>query len=285
MADDGVSGFAPEGGPRVREAGLDCAGLDVSWARSRPAHVLRELILRGLLSPAMDVYTRRRVTGTESLSGLEAPVLFVANHSSHMDTPAILCALPGRWRRRTAVAAAADYFYRRRGTAHAMSLAFNTVPVRRDGGGLAPSSASHLDLLIDERWNLLLFAEGTRSRDGSIGRLRSGAAVLALEHGIAIVPIHVSGTREAMPPGQRWMHREPGRHLSRRRPIEIRFGAPIRPRAGEHRGEVMERVRLFFAASGAVTTPDEPSRPGNGRGAAAGGLPTRLTGARTSAKS
>jgi 1-acyl-sn-glycerol-3-phosphate acyltransferase len=220
---------------------------------------VRELILCGLLGPAMVVYTRRRLAGREQLGQLDAPVLFVANHSSHMDTPAILRALPGRWRRRTAVAAAADYFYRKRGTAQIMSLVFNTVPVRRHGGGLAPGSASHLDRLIADRWNLLLFAEGTRSRDGNVGRLRSGAAVLAAEHDLPIVPVHVTGTRDAMPPGRRWMHRRPGRPLSGRHATEIRFGAPIRAREGEDRTEVMERVRLFFAASGAVTTPDERS--------------------------
>ena len=224
-----------------------------------PARWVRELILCGVLGPAMGIYTRRRLAGRQRLGDLEGPVLFVANHSSHMDTPAILRALPAKWRRRTAVAAAADYFYRKRGVAQIMSLVFNTVPVRRHGGGLAPGSASHLDRLIGERWSLLLFAEGTRSRDGSVGRLRSGAAVLAAEHDLAIVPIHVSGTRDAMPPGRRWMHRRPGRPLSRRHPTEIRFGAPIRPRQGESRTEVMERVRAFFAASGAVTTPDDRS--------------------------
>ena len=241
-----------------QQANGNCAKADVRWARSRLARALRELILIGVLGPTMDVYTRRRVRGTEHLGDLEAPVVFVANHSSHMDTPTILRALPRRWRRRTAVAAATDYFYRKRRTAHAVSLLFNTVPMQRSGGGLESDSASHLDGLIDDRWSLLVFAEGTRSRDGSIGRLRSGAAVLAAAHELDIVPIHVSGTHAVMPPGRRWMRRKPRRHGSRRHPIEIRFGAPIRRRADEHRTEVMERVRLFFAASGATTTPCEP---------------------------
>jgi hypothetical protein len=58
----------------------------------------------------MDLYTRRRLIGRERLDQLTGPVVFVANHNSHMDTPVILRALPGRWRRRTAVAAATDYF-------------------------------------------------------------------------------------------------------------------------------------------------------------------------------
>ena len=55
-----------------------------------------------------------------------------------------------------------------------------------------------------------MFPEGTRSRDGSIGKVRSGAAVIAAQHGIDIVPIYVSGTHDAMPPGQNWPKRMPG---------------------------------------------------------------------------
>ena len=88
-----------------------------------------------MFRPLIALYTRRTVRGREHLEGLEAPVLFVANHSSHMDTP-LLRALPWRWRRRTAVAAAADYFYGGALLAHAVSLAFGTVPVARDGRGL-----------------------------------------------------------------------------------------------------------------------------------------------------
>lgn len=241
----------------AQDRGRACASVDVPWARSGPARVLRERILCDVLGPAMDIYTRRRISGRERLAGLDAPVVFVANHSSHMDTPAILRALPRGWRRRTAVAAATDYFYRNRAIAGAVSLVFNTVPMQRDGGGLEPDSSRHLQRLIRERWNLLIFAEGTRSRDGRVGRLRSGAAVLAAEHGLEIVPIYVSGTRAAMPRGHKWMHRKRGRYISRRHSIAITFGSPVRPRAGEHPAEVMERVRVFFAASGALTTPDK----------------------------
>ena len=230
---------------------------DLSWARSPLARALREVVLIDLLGPAMDLYTRRRVRGREQLDRLEGPVVFVANHCSHMDTPAILRALPGRWRRRTAVAAATDYFYRKRALAGAVSLAFNTVPMQRGGGGLEHGSTSHLDRLIGERWNLLVFPEGTRSRDGRVGRLRSGAAVLAAKHDLPIVPIYISGTHAVMPPGRRWMRHRPGCLLPRRHAIEVRFGAPIRPRAGEHRTEVMDRVRLFFASSGGMASRDE----------------------------
>ncbi|QEC48453.1 1-acyl-sn-glycerol-3-phosphate acyltransferase [Baekduia soli] len=231
------------------------ARLDAPWARRPPARAVREVFLMAVLGPIMDLYTRRRVGGRRHLSGVRGPVVFVANHSSHMDTPTILRSLPRHLRRRTAVAAAADYFYRSRTRAAAVSLAFNTVPMQRHGGGLHPASTQHVDELLQQRWSLLMFAEGTRSRRGDVGRLRSGAAVLAAQHDVALVPVYVGGTHAAMPPGQGWPRREPGRGPGRRHPIEVRFGPPIRPRAGEDRRQVMERVRLFFAESGATTTP------------------------------
>jgi 1-acyl-sn-glycerol-3-phosphate acyltransferase len=224
--------------------------LDTSWARGRAAGAVREALLLGVLGPLIDAYTRVDVGGREHLAAVEGPVLLVSNHSSHMDTPLLLRALPRDWRRRTAVAAAADYFYSAPWLAHTVSLAFNTVPVERKGEGA--DGASELVRLIREGWSVVVFAEGTRSRDGRVGRLRSGAALLAAELGLAIVPVHVSGTHAVMPVGRRWMRR--GR---RRTPVAVRFGPAIRPQEGEHRTEVMERVRLFLEASGAATTPDK----------------------------
>ena len=235
----------------------DSPRADIQWVRSGVGRALREGTLLGVLGPLMDLYTRRSIRGHEHLEGVAGPVVFVANHSSHMDTPAILRALPRRWRRRTAVAAATDYFYRRRWTAHGVSLLFNTVPMDRTGGGLEPGSKSHVDRLIDEGWSLLVFPEGTRSRDGSVGRLRSGAAVLAAQHDLPLVPILVSGTRTVMPPGRRWMRRRP---LSRHR-IELSFGSPIAQGAGEDPSDAMEHVRRFYEESGAATTPPDDRRP------------------------
>ena len=201
----------------------------------------------------MDLYTRRRVAGREQLAGLDGPAVFVANHHSHMDTPVILRALPGRWRRSTAVAAAADYFYAKRRNALSASLVFGTVPLdRNSGAGTGPSQTAHLDQLFASGGSLLVYAEGTRSRDGRLGRLRSGAARLAAEHGLPIVPVFVSGTGAAMPLGRYWMVFRAG-FPGPRHPVEIRFGLPIVADAGEEPAETMERVRSFFAACAAET--------------------------------
>jgi 1-acyl-sn-glycerol-3-phosphate acyltransferase len=229
------------------------ADLDLPWTRARAARRVRELLICGVLGPLMDLYTRRRVVGQERLDELTGPVVFVANHNSHMDTPVILRALPSRWRRCTAVAAATDYFYDKRAKARSASLVFGTVPLdRSSGAGVGPGQTGHLDRIIGDGGSLLFFPEGTRSRDGRVGRLRTGAALLAAQHELPVVPIYVSGTREAMPRGHRWMVFKAGRPGPRHQ-LEIRFGKPITPRAREHPSDVMERVRLFLAECGAET--------------------------------
>jgi 1-acyl-sn-glycerol-3-phosphate acyltransferase len=235
---------------RGGEIARQYAKMDVSWARCGYARALREGILRFVLGPMTDYYLRRRTVGREVFVELEPPVVFVANHSSHLDTPTILRAIPRKWRNRTAVAAAADYFYKKRWKANGVALLFNTVPLGRSGGGLSNGATDHVDRLIGQRWNLLMFPEGTRSRDGAIGKVHSGAAVIAAHHGVDIVPIYVSGTHDAMPPGQNWPKRRPGRLLSRRHKVEVRFGRPIRSPDEEHRRDVMDEVRAFWDREG-----------------------------------
>jgi 1-acyl-sn-glycerol-3-phosphate acyltransferase len=170
----------------------------------------------------------------------------VANHSSHLDTPVILRALPRRWRSRTAVAAAADYFYSKRRIAIAVSLIFGTVPIARCGGGAGRDSLDHLDRLMRKRWSVLMFPEGTRSRDGGLGRLRSGAVLLAARRHVPIVPISVTGTNEAMPPGRAWPRRLHRGLLSRRHAVEVTFGDPIVVDSEADIESVKDRVNAFF---------------------------------------
>jgi 1-acyl-sn-glycerol-3-phosphate acyltransferase len=255
---------------RERGREIKCAALDMPWARCAPARLARETILSGFFGPVMAWYVRRRIEGRQVFDAVRPPVVFVANHSSHMDTPAILRALPRPWRQRTAVAAAADYFYRKRWVAAAVSLLFSTVPISRRGGGMDKGAADHLHRLLSQRWNLLLYPEGTRSRDGSRGKLHSGAAVLAAAHDVAILPIYVAGTRDAMPPGRSWPRRWRAGRLLRRYPISVRFGPPIRTLPGEHRNETMARVQSWFDAQEGIVPTGAPGPAGAPAASASG---------------
>jgi 1-acyl-sn-glycerol-3-phosphate acyltransferase len=156
------------------------------------------------------------------LPALAGPAVFVANHSSHLDAPLLLCCLPPEVRERTAVTAAADYFFASMWRAVSTALVFGTVPIERRGG--APSTTP-VDLLA-AGWNLVIFPEGTRSADGMVSRFRFGAAQLALTQGVPLIPVGIRGSYAAMPRGQSWP--KPGRP-----PVTVRFGSPIHPRPGE----------------------------------------------------
>lgn len=233
--------------------------LDQPWTRALPARIVREAILCGPLDLIIRHYARIDVHGREWLKDLEGPVIFAASHASHVDTPILQRALPGRWRRRTAFAAAADYFYRRRFAAAFISLLFCTVPLeRRAGGRDGPSAMDRLQSIVDDGWSLVVYPEGTRSRDGRVGVLRSGAAGLAMQLELPLVPVFVSGGGKLMPVGARWPRRQSGSSTGTgdRVEVEVSFGAPITVTAGDDRFEVMERVRLFMEGCGARTTPD-----------------------------
>ena len=230
----------------------------------------------------MDFYAARRATGREKLAGLKGPVILVANHASHMDTPVILAALPWRLRKKTAVAAAADYFYKNRLVAAAVSLVFNTVPIERRGGGMGKNGSGHLDKLLDQGWNLLLFPEGTRTRDGGPGRVRRGAAVLAAAHNLSIVPIRVTGTRAAMPPGRLWPKRLHGKVFS----AATASTCPSASRSArcEDTTALIERVQNFFDNGDGGPSPSPYRRkklvgaPSERIASAAGGRPRPTSG-------
>jgi 1-acyl-sn-glycerol-3-phosphate acyltransferase len=208
-----------------------------AWARSRPAKAAREGILRFVFKPLVWAETDPAVEGLGNLDDVSPPVLFVANHASHIDTPLFLCSLPRSWREKTAVAAAADYFFDVWWRAATTALVFNTFPIERTGGKRATTTARKL---IEEGWNLLVFPEGTRSKDGWLGRWRHGAARLSIEYHVPVVPVVLRGTYAAMPRGRSWP-------LKGRFPISVRFGPALRLQEDEDFRSFSRRMQQAMA--------------------------------------
>ena len=249
------------------------ADLDLPWTRAEQPAAFVSSCICGVLGPLIALYTRRRVTGHEHLDGLDGPVVFVANHSSHMDTPVLLRALPWRWRRRTAVAAAADYFYDAP-LALAASLAFGTVPLdRTSGAGAGPRRDRATSTACwASGWQPAHLSPRARARRDGTRRAAAHRAPRCSPPSTTCrsCPIYVSGTHEAMPLGRRWMVFRPGGGPAAPARGPLRAADPSRARAST--GDVMERVRLFLALRGArdgtpsraPSTPTEASRPDRG---------------------
>ena len=210
-----------------------------AWARTPGARTARAAIQRGLLAPLIRFEVDVRVGGLDTLDAVVPPVIFVANHTSHLDAPLVVTSLPEAWRERTAVGAAADYFFDVWWRAAATALVFNAFPVERAGARRSTWLAREL---LEQGWNLVVFPEGTRSRDGWIGEFRLGAARLAIENDVPVVPIAVRGSYQAMPRGAAWP-------VKGRRPVNVRFGRPVRPMPGEEPSEFNDRVRAGLAVA------------------------------------
>jgi len=157
------------------------------------------------------------VEGGARLAGVKGPALIIANHASHFDTPVALSALPECIRGKTAVAAAADRFYRHDKRGWWYSLYFNTFPIERLGGGSA--TLEYPLSLLRRGWSVLIYPEGTRSRTGELGSFHHGVALMAMKTNVPVIPIYSEGLRDMMPPGQR---------SPRPAAVHVRIGAPVR---------------------------------------------------------
>ena len=198
--------------------GAPAAGAAAAGAAAAGAAGARRVLWRAVL----------RLTGGLRVDGAAelppGPCLIVANHSSHADTAALIAALPA-WRK-PVVAAAADYWFRggfRPAICRALCAAF---PVRRSGSGSADLAAA--TRLLAAGHDVIVFPEGTRSRDGQIGDFRRGAARLAAAAGAPLVPAGISGTRALLPPGgSGWAAGLGCAGGAGRAVVTVRFGAPV----------------------------------------------------------
>ncbi len=175
-----------------------------------------EALRHMILFPALRLVAPLRVEGLEHLRGA-GPFLFAANHSSHLDAPVVLAALPGRLRRRLRVAAAADYFFRTRWKGALVRAALNAFAFERKGPG-REASLEQARRLLSAGQSMLIFPEGTRSPDGQMQPFKRGVGTLALAASVPVIPIFIEGTHTAWPKGARW---------PRRRQVVARFGAPL----------------------------------------------------------
>ncbi len=200
------------------------------WAQRWPVRILRAVVFHFLARPAMLLLGWPRITGGENLRGVNGPVMVVANHIAFFDPAYLLEALPSRFRRKLAVAMDGELLESLRnppadrgflgslrdrvGYWLVVSI-YNVFPLPLRSG--FRKSFAFAGELIDRGWNVLIFPEGTRTKDGRISPFRAGIGLLATQLGVPVLPLGMAGIFELKAAGKRWAR--PGQ-------IKVSIGAP-----------------------------------------------------------
>jgi len=144
------------------------------------------------------------VRGQHHLDAVSGPCIVIANHQSHLDTLVLFEAMPEAVKRRLFFGAAQDRWYvkgRRKLVLKPwyQSLVLGNFPIRRGGGSAA---LDHARWLLERGERVCVFPEGTRATSEALGEFRAGVALLALELGVPVVPVYLSGLKAMRPKGQ-----------------------------------------------------------------------------------
>jgi len=141
------------------------------------------------------------------------PLVLVCNHQSNFDAPFVFLRLPKHIR-----FVAKQELYRIPIFGAAIK-AMGNIPVERTG---SDGDRKRIEAAIEQvrtRTSILFFAEGTRSTDGKLRPFKKGAAVLAIDAQVPLVPVAIAGAHEITPKGGLWVRSG--------RPLVLRVGKPI----------------------------------------------------------
>lgn len=155
----------------------------------------------GTIRLYLATYHRSRIHGRENVPA-DPPFVLIANHSSHLDTMLLGCVVTPLMRSRTYPIAAGDTFFETPVVSWFSAVVLNALPMWRKRCG-RHAMAELKARLVEEGCAYILFPEGTRTRDGSMGRFKPGLGMLIAESNVPIVPCYIEGAFRAMPPGAR----------------------------------------------------------------------------------
>ncbi len=171
------------------------------------------------------------VSGTERVPADRAYV-YMSNHQSHLDIPMLYATLPSPTIRMLGKKELFQIPIWGRGL-----RAAEFIEVDRSNHTRALQSIEHAAQLVRDGVSIYLAPEGTRSRDGRIGKLKKGGFHLALGTGAPIVPVAIRGTIDILPRG--------GRVMQTGRRVDVTIGSPI-PIGGRDLEGLMAEVREFL---------------------------------------
>ena len=201
------------------------------WAQRRPIRWLRAGIYYLFTWPATLIMAKPKVIGRERLSNARGPLLFVSNHVTYIDPGLLMFAMPGRYRRRLAVAMLGELLTAMRRPPAEMNIfqraiemlsywlvtaLFDVFPLPQRSG--FRESFAFAGESVDRGYSVLVFPEGRRTTDGEMSPFRAGIGILAQQLKIPVVPMRIEGL---------FPLKKEERRFARRGQIKVIVGEPI----------------------------------------------------------
>jgi len=210
-------------------------GITEALGRSRSLVALAFFIPLRVVGWIARALLRARVSGVEHVPA-DGPFIICPNHQSYLDAFLVLSVLPFRTFRQLFFVGASEYFETPRMRWFARTT--NIIPVDPNVNLMSAMQAGAAGLRL--RRILVLFPEGERSIDGELKPFRKGAAILAAQLGVPIVPVAMDGLFPLWPRSRsfQWRALLPWRVT----PVGLAFGAPLTVRKGDDAGAT-ERLR------------------------------------------
>jgi 1-acyl-sn-glycerol-3-phosphate acyltransferase len=209
---------------------------ETAWARKYPTRLARAMVLDTVGRGLVEVLASPKVVATDRLADVDGPVIFAANHASHVDTPLLLTTIPDRFRHRTVVAAGADYFFDKRWKGYLWAFSINAIPFERLR--TSPKSVRLFTQMLADGWSVLIFPEGGRTPHGWSQRHSAGPAFIAIRSNVPVVPVHLEGTRRILRKGT-------GRITPST--TTVTFGSPLHAFDGEDPRDFAVRIEAAVA--------------------------------------
>jgi 1-acyl-sn-glycerol-3-phosphate acyltransferase len=176
---------------------------------------------------------RWKVVG-ERLPDPSQHYLYMSNHVSNLDPPVLIPLLPHR---QTIMMKKSLFRIPVLGTAMRMA---DCVPIDRHNRDSAIASVRHAEDVVRRGHHMVMFPEGTRSRDGRLLPFKKGPFYMAMETGTPVIPITVLGTEKLLPKGK---------HFVKSGEVTIVFHPPIDPKHFANRDELIVAVRSAIASA------------------------------------
>ncbi len=146
--------------------------------------------------------------------------ILIANHNSHMDTMAIMSAIPHRFIHKVHPVAARDFFGKNLFQKILMRYLVNATLIRRDRDNKERDPINDMDKMLKKKRSLILFPEGSRGIAGKMSDFKKGLGYLVQKNPkISVIPVYLENIYKTLPKGKR---------LILPYNCSIKFGKPIK---------------------------------------------------------